>query len=168
MDTPNTENDAPKRGMKASKFLVCVDTKDESKIALRLACQKANARGSEVCMLHVISPADFQTLGSVADRMREERRQEGLQLLSDLAEEAYATYGIRPATSLREGAVGEEIIAAALEDPDVNIIALGIAEEASGRGKLTAWLASQLGSKLYVPLMMIPGNLTDQQLHALV
>lgn len=164
-------DDSQKRGrsgLKASKFMVCVDRKEESKIALRLACQKANARGSEVCMLHVISPADFQTLGAVADRMREERREEGLQLLSDLAEVAYATYGIRPATLLREGAVGEEIIAAVQDDHDVNIIALGIAEESSGRGKLTSWLASQLGSKLYVPLLMIPGNLTDQQLHALV
>ena len=153
---------------KATKFLVCVDDREESKIALRLACMKANARGSRVCMLHVTAPADFQTLGAIADRMREERKAEGQQLLSTLAEEAYATYGIRPDAVLREGSTGDEIIAAAFEDSDVNMIALGVAQHVAGRGKLAAWLASQLGSKLYVPLLMVPGNLTDQQLQSIV
>ncbi|NBO19456.1 MAG: universal stress protein [Proteobacteria bacterium] len=159
-----------KPSIKATKYLVCVDAREESKIALRLACMKANARGSEVCMLHVIQPADFQTLGAIADRMREERRQEGQELLSTLAEEAYGTYGIRPVSVLREGSIGDEIIAAAYEDAEVNMIALGIAQHNAngGRGKLAAWLASQLGSKLYVPLLMVPGNLTDQQLQTLV
>jgi nucleotide-binding universal stress UspA family protein len=93
---------------------------------------------------------------------------EGNQLLSTLAEEAFATYGIRPDTVLREGSAGDEIIAATFEDSDVNMIALGVAQQTAGRGKLTAWLASQLGSKLYVPLLMVPGNLTDQQLQSIV
>lgn len=157
-----------KTGIKATKYLVCVDAREESKIALRLACMKANARGSEVCMLHVVQPADFQTLGAIADRMREERKQEGQDLLAVLAEEAFATYGIRPAMVLREGSIGDEIIAASLEDAEVNMIALGIAQQSNSRGKLAAWLAGQLGSKLYVPLLMVPGNLTDQQLQTLV
>ncbi len=164
----SSQTQAKNPGFKATKFLVCIDDREESKIALRLACMKANARGSRVCMLHVIQPADFQTLGAIADRMREERKAEGQQLLSTLAEEAYATYGVRPDMVLREGSTGDEIIGAAFEDPDVNMIALGVAQVASGRGKLTAWLASQLGSKLYVPLLMVPGNLTDQQLQSLV
>lgn len=165
-----TQNTVSKpAGLKATKYLVCVDGREESKAALRLACMKANARGSEVCMLHVIQPADFQTLGAIADRMREERKAEGLELLAALAEEAYGTYGIRPASVLREGSVGDEIIAAAQEDASVNMLALGVAQaHATSRGKLAAWLASQLGSKLYVPLLMIPGNLTDQQLQTLV
>ena len=44
------------------------------------------ARGGAVDLLHVMPPADFQTLGSVADRMKEERRAEGEQLLTKLAE----------------------------------------------------------------------------------
>lgn len=150
------------------KYLVCVDGRPESRVALRLACMKANARGSGVSLLHVIPPADFQTLGAIADRMREERQNEGHQLLNTLAEEARNAYGIVPSIVLREGTAGEEIIAAAQEDPDVNMIVLGIAQQSTGRGKLATWLASQLGNKLFVPLMMVPGNLTDQQLQGLI
>ena len=154
--------------LERAKYLVGVDRHAESRVALRLACMKANARGSRVIVVHVVEPADFQTLGAIADRMREERKQEGQQLLSQLAEEAYATYGIKPQTILREGATGDEILETVLADIDVNMIVIGIAEHGTGRGKLAAWLASQLGSKLLVPLLMVPGNLTDQQLQSAI
>jgi nucleotide-binding universal stress UspA family protein len=153
---------------KGIKYLVCVDNREESRVALRLACMKARVRGHRVTLLYVIAPSDFQTLGTVAERMREERMQEGQNLLNALAQEAITTYGVTPNTLLREGVVGEEIVATVNADPDINMIAIGVAHHISGRGTLTAWLAAQLGNKLFVPLMMIPGNLTDQQLQGLI
>jgi nucleotide-binding universal stress UspA family protein len=153
---------------KGIKYLVCVDNREESHIALRLACMKSRMRGHRVMLLHVTAPADFQTLGNIAERMREERLQEGQALLNGLAEEALSTYGIRPDIVLKEGSAGDEIIATITEEPDISMIAIGVAQHNSGRGKLTAWLASQLGSKLFIPIMMIPGNLTDEQLQTLI
>lgn len=154
--------------LKSAKYLVCVDNREESKVALRLACKKAAIRGSSVAMLHVIAPADFQTLGVIADRMREERLDEAKKLMEKLADEAKEAYGVIPSQILREGPTGDEILTVALDDPDVNMIVIGIAHESSGRGKLAAWLAGQLGNKLFIPLMMVPGNLTDQQLQSLI
>lgn len=153
---------------KAPKYLVCVDSREECRAALKLVCLKAAARKGAVDMLHVTPPADFQTLGGIADRMREERKREGEDLLKTMADEAYAAYGIRPNPLLREGAIGEEIIAAALNDADVIMVVVGIASGNSGRGTLASWLAGQLGSKFPIPLLMVPGNLTDQQLQTLI
>lgn len=161
---PQTQNNP----LGNAKYLVCVDAREESKVGLRLACMKANARGSKVGILHVIPPADFQTLGAIADRMREERKREGEELLNTLADIAHATYGVRPSMHLREGQTGDEILAAAMEDTDINMLVIGVANQSSSRGKLTAWLAGQLGGKLLVPLLMVPGNLTDQQLLTLI
>ena len=159
---------AATKTVRAPKYLVCIDGREESRTALRLACMKARARGSAVGMLHVITPADFQTLGAIADRMREERHREGEQLLQKLADEAATRYGIAPTMVLREGQTGDEILTAVLEDPDINMIVIGVAQASNTRGKLAAWLASQLGGKLLIPLMMVPGNLTDQQLESLI
>jgi len=155
---------------KAPKYLVCVDNREECRAALKLVCLKAVARKAAVDMLHVTPPADFQTLGAIADRMKEERRREGEDLLKTLADEAYAAYGMRPTPLLREGAIGEEIIAAALADADVIMVVIGIAASmnSSGRGTLASWLAGQLGQKFPIPLLMVPGNLTDQQLQNLI
>lgn len=151
-----------------AKYLVCVDGREESRVALRLACMKARARGNAVGMLHIIAPADFQTLGAIAERMREERHAEGEELLNRLSDEATTAYGITPSLMLREGSAGDEILVTALENPDVNMIVIGVAQQSQGRGKLATWLAGQLGNKLLIPLLMVPGNLTDQQLQALI
>ena len=162
MDTPDNKI------FKAPKYLVCVDARDESKVALKLACMKAKERKGMVDMLHVISPADFQTMEAIAERMREERKQEGENLLKKLANEAIAEHGITPGMILREGVTGDEIVSAAMEDHDVIMLVMGIALQSNSRGKLMAWLSSQLGHKLLVPILMVPGNLTDQQLSCLV
>jgi len=150
------------------KYLVCVDKREESRVALRLAYMKAKARGHQVNILHVITPGDFQTIGTVAERMREEQQKEGQKLLDTLAENAMSVYGLQPTTLLREGTVGDEIVATLAEDPNINMLVIGVAHQSSGRGKVTAWIAGQLGNKIFVPVMMIPGNLTDQQLQGLI
>ena len=154
--------------LKSPKYLVCVDARIESRVALKLACMKAIERKGTVDILHVVSPADFQTLGAIADRMKEERRQEGEALLKQLADEASAEHGITPGMILREGITGDEIVAAAMDDHDIIMLVMGIALQSNSRGKLMAWLASQLGHKLLTPILMVPGNLTDQQLSSLV
>lgn len=154
---------------KPVKYLVGVDGREESKVALRLACMKARSRRGSVDIVHVIPPVDFQTLGGIADRMREERMAEGQQLLKRHADEAAAGYSVTPRLILCEGATGDEIISTAVKDPDIIMIVLGIATtHGNGRGTLASWLASQLGSKLPIPLLMVPGNLTDQQLESLI
>lgn len=152
---------------KTAKYCVCVDQREESLVAMRLACLKARASGGSVDLLHVVLPADFQTLGAIADRMREERKAEGLQLLQRLAMEANTAYGISPGLILREGAVGDEIIDTVTADPDISALVMGIAQQGGSQGRLSTWLTTQIGSKLLIPLMMIPSNLTDQQLQNL-
>lgn len=153
---------------RAAKYLVCVDHREESRVALRLACMKAKARNASIDLLHVINLGDFQTLGGVAERMREEQTAEAQGLLNSLAEDMRLTYGITPGIVLREGNIGDVILNVANEDALTIIIYLGIAQQSSSRGTLAAWLAGQLGSKLFIPLLMVPGNLTDQQLETLV
>lgn len=151
------------------KYLVCVDSRDESQVALKLACMKARVRSGQVDIIHVVPPADFQTLGAIAERMKEERMEEGRKLLNQAAAIALTNYGIKAATILREGATGDEIIACAMGNADVITVVLGIAShQPNVRGKLASWLAGQLGVKLFIPLLMVPGNLTDEQLQNII
>ena len=129
---------------------------------------RAKIRGSGVEMLHVIEPADFQSLSAVAERMKEEQQREAEALMQELAALAYRDSGILPGSIIRSGQVGEEIINATKENPDISMLVLGVAHESSGRGKLSNFLISQLGVKLLLPVLMVPGNLTDQQLAQLV
>ncbi len=158
----------PSPPFRPAKYLVCVSDTAEARVALKLACLKARGSAGLVEMLHVIPPADFQTLSSVADIIREEQRGEAEGFMSRIAEEANAVCGILPRMLIREGQIGEGILAALESDAEIDMLVLGAAENAKGKGTLIAWLAQQLGGKLQVPLLLVPGNLTDQQLLALV
>lgn len=151
------------------RYLVCVDGRKECRVALRMACMKAQARGGQITLLNVVPPADFQTLGSIADRMRIERLQEGETLLASLSDEAQGDFGITPTLLLLEGSAGEKIVETAMNDPNIVILVVGISQnQHSGVGKLSAWLIGQLNTTLFIPILMVPGNLTDQQLSNLV
>lgn len=153
---------------KPPKYLVCVDQHEESRSALKFACLRGVTRGAIVDIIHVIPPADFQTLGAIADRMSEERQQEGKAILQQHATIAQVNYGITPSLILRDGSAGDEILRTVEELGDVSVIVIGTAHHTKGRGKLAAWLAQQLGQKLFIPLLMVPGNLTDEQLQSLM
>lgn len=146
------------------KFLVCVDGRAESKVALRLACIKAAKRQGLVDILHVIEPAEAQSLFGVTEKMREERVEEAQLLLNELSHMAEEITLEPPTLLLREGPIGETIVQVAEEDEGVNMLVLGVATSSSSRGKLVAWLSTQLGDKLLMPIMLVPGNLTDQQI----
>lgn len=150
------------------KFLVCVDEHEESLAALKFACLKALTRGAIVDVIHILPPADFQTLGAIAERMSEDRKMEGEKLLKHLSDKAQQLYGIVPNLILREGSTGDEIIKTIEEMKDVSVLVVGTANHMRGRGRLASWLAQQLGQKLFIPLLMVPGNLTDDQLQALM
>lgn len=160
----NTTKEASNR-----RYLVCVDSRSECRVALRLACMKVLAKTGQITLLHVVSPVDFQTLGAIADRMRVERLREGEELLAKLSAEAQKSFGITPTLLLLEGSAGDKIIETIRNDPSIIILVLGITQQQhSGLGKLSAWLAGQLNSNLMVPILMVPGNLSDEQLATLV
>ena len=67
------------------KFLVCVDARPQSRVAVRYACWRAKNTGGSVSLLHVIEPPEFQHWAAVGDVMENERRADAEQFLNDLA-----------------------------------------------------------------------------------
>jgi nucleotide-binding universal stress UspA family protein len=149
-------------------FLVCISDQHESEVALRFACLRAQKRNAQVTLLHVIPPEDFQGLFAISDMMKQEREEEAQNLLNSMAELALQCSGIRPSIVLREGILGEEIVKTTLENGDIVAVVLGVQHDSPTAPKLLSWLTSKLGQELLTPIMVVPGNLTDAQIDALV
>lgn len=156
-----------KRARGTEKLLVCVADNEASRTALRLACLKAKKRGDSIDILTVIEPADFQSLRAVSEQIARERRDQAEKLLAAMADIAQKEAAIMPSLVLREGKIGEEIIAATMEDSDISMLVIGVYPESPTAMKLITWLSHRLGDSLLVPVLMVPGHLTDQQLEAL-
>lgn len=151
---------------KPSKYVVCVDNSDVSRMALRFACIKARKRHIRLDILHVIPPSDVHAMGAVSEMIAQEQRQQAEEMLQAMAEEAFALMGEHPSLSIRTGKPSDEIITHMLDDPDANMLVLGVTPGSKSGNRVISYLTSQAGEKLLVPMMLVPGNLTDQQMEA--
>ncbi len=152
------------------KYLVCVDGGPDSKVAVRFACLRAKNTGGRVALLHVITPAEFQHWKAVEEVMQNERREETQRLLQDLAAEVNDYAGIIPELFVREGDIGAQILALINEDSGINALVVGAAppsKREGSQGSLISWLAGELAGSLFIPLTIVPGNLTEEQMLSL-
>ena len=148
-------------------FLVVVDDTQEMAVALRFACRRASNTGGRVALLYVVEPSDFQHWMAVGDLMREEARNEGEQLLQRLAAKVNELTGHLPVLHVREGTRREELLKLIDEDPTVSILVLGASVEKRGPGPLVEALTGKFVGKLRVPVTIVPGNLSDDEIDSI-
>jgi nucleotide-binding universal stress UspA family protein len=147
-------------------FLVVVDQSPEMKVALRFACNRAKATNGRVAMLYVTEPADSEW-AAVGELMREERRQEAEARLQELAAQAQALSGMMPMLYVREGEAPAELLKLIDEEPSISVLVLAADIGPKGPGPLVASLAGKSISQLHVPLTIVPGSLTEDEIDAI-
>ena len=148
-------------------FLVVVDNSEEMRAALRFACRRARSTNGMVALLHVSQPAEFQHFAAIGDLMREEARDEAEQLLQRLATEVNNCSGHFPVLYTREGDPAEELVKLVDEEESISILVLAAGTGSKGPGPLVSAMSGKLVNKLRVPLTIVPGNLTDEEINAL-
>lgn len=145
-------------------FLVVVDESEEMSVALHFACRRARHSGGRVALLYVTSPADFQHWAAVGDLMRQEAREEGEQLLQKLAGEVQEWAGTYPILYIREGDVREELVNLIEAEPSISILVLAASTGSGGPGPIISYLLGKKAQQSRIPITIVPGNLTDEEL----
>ena len=148
-------------------FLCVVDSSEEVRVALRFAALRAKRSGGRVALLYVIEPGDFQHWMSVAEKMREERREEAEQVLQEHAAQVVAITGRTPIFHVREGEPRDAIVQLIEEEPAISILVLGAGTDKKGPGPLVSSIAGRFSGKFPVPITVVPGTLSDEQLDGL-
>jgi len=160
-DAPQTSGAVPEAGSSAGRvFLVVVDESPELKLAIRYACLRAKKTGGRVAMAHVTAPEDMQEWIGVSRLIKEESRQQAEALMQKMAAEVQKLSGAMPVLYFREGDRREEVMKLIDEEPSVSILVLGAATGPKGPGPLVQALTSKYVGKLRVPVTIVPGNLT--------
>lgn len=150
------------------KFLVIVDETAECDRAVYYAARRAARTGGRLLLFTVVSVGEVgqQWLG-VGDLMLEEAREEAEGRLDHYSARARNLAGIDPERVLREGAKADEILKFIDEDEDIGILVLAAATGKEGPGPLVSSLAGTSSANFPVPITIVPGGLTDEELDAL-
>ncbi|MDP6688895.1 MAG: universal stress protein [Alphaproteobacteria bacterium] len=146
------------------KFLCVVDDSPECRLALRFAFRRAARTGGGVILLYVIEPADFQHWMAVQNLMREEAREAAVEVLQTLADEVSQWSGIMPEIAIREGRKQDELLALLEDEPEIRLLVLGASAEKDGPGPLVTALAGPMSANMRVPVTVVPGNLSIEQI----
>jgi len=148
-------------------LLVVVDDSAEMTVALRYACRRARHAAGRVALLHVIERTEFQTWLGVGDLMAKEARTEAEQLMQRIAKQVGEQVGALPIIYLREGARSDELMRLIEEEPSISILVLGANTGPGGPGPLVSALTGKMVGKLRVPVTIVPGNLSDEDIDAI-
>jgi nucleotide-binding universal stress UspA family protein len=147
-------------------FLVVVDESEELQTALHYAARRAAHTGGRIALLHVIEPSELQHWISIENLAREESREEAEQLVQRLCEEIAPIAGTMPIVYIREGRRTDELLALIAEEPSISILVLAAGTGPEGPGPLITYLTGKLAARLRIPITIVPGGLTLEQLDA--
>ena len=146
------------------KFLVCVDTTDECKVALKFACMRAKNSGGSVLLLYVIEPKELQHFVGIEKIMVKEAKEEAKNVLAELAESAMKDFNLKVQTVTSNGKKYNQIVDLINKDKSISILVLGEAPDGMGSNDLINKFTAGLTRSINIPLTIVPGNLSIEDL----
>jgi len=149
------------------KFLVVVDNTPESRVALRYAARRAQHTDGIVTLLYVVLPADFQQWAGVERMMRDEALQEAERQLHEVAKTVNDILGAMPELIIREGRAADEIRSLVKDDRAISILVLAAGTSKEGPGPLVSLIAGPAANAYPIPVTVVPGNLTEDQIDSI-
>lgn len=148
------------------KFLVVLDDSRECLNAMRFAAMRASHTGGGVAILSIIPPDEFNHWIGVGDIMREEARERIEAHFEVFAKWMSDKQNVQPELVIREGDPVSEILAQIREDAEIGVLVLGAGTDKKGPGPLVTQLSRNSGS-LPIPITIVPGDLSKEQLEAI-
>lgn len=145
-------------------FLVVIDDSEELHQALYYACRRAARLDGRIALMYCIPPAEFQHWAGVGELMRDEARTEAENLLNNNAEYVNELTGTMPTVYLREGDPKVELIELINEEDEISMLILGANTNGENTGPLINYLTNKGAAVCRVPITIVPGNLSDENI----
>ena len=99
--------------------------------------------------------------------MREEARQDAEALLGQLSIRVAELYGQIPIIYVREGSTTDELLNLIDEEPSISVLVLGANTQGESPGPLVTYMTGKGAARMRVPITIVPGNLTEEQIDAI-
>jgi hypothetical protein len=149
-------------------YLIIADESEEFSAALYYALRLANLNNGHVSIAHIQDLQDFLHWGAVENMVRNDMRKESEQVLYRIARECNAYNNHIPSLYSREGKAVDVIQDILERDPRICALILAASTKSSGPGPLIKHFSGKAGASLKIPLMIIPGTLSKDDVENLL
>ena len=149
-------------------FLVVADDSKELHQALYYAARRAATAGGEIALFRCIEPVEGQLWGGVSEIMEAETEQASKVLLQELSDYCEKLGAPKPRTFVKRGILFEELFKLINNENSIRVLVLGVSTESGNPGPLVNYIIHNGSNECRVPITIVPGNLSDNQIDALV
>ncbi len=148
------------------KFMVVMDGTPEFLNALYFAALRAEKTGGGVVLLGISGP-EFQTWLGVGQAMREDTEEHMRAHFEVFRKWMEGKVNIEPELVIRHGDRTNEILEAIKADPEIGVLVLGAGTDRRGPGPMVKDLVSKRGGDMPVPVTIVPGKLSREEIAAI-
>ncbi|MCH8240137.1 MAG: VCBS repeat-containing protein [Proteobacteria bacterium] len=137
---------------------------------LAFAAGRAEHTGGGLALLYVVEPGDFQHWLGVEEIAREEgvSKAKAVFRLFRRRLKKLGFENMQPEEIIREGNKADTILALIEQDADIAVLVLGASKDPSGPGPLVSMLAAgKYTAEFPIPITIVPGTLSDEEIQAL-
>jgi nucleotide-binding universal stress UspA family protein len=149
------------------KYLIVIDGTEECDRAIYFAAKRAARVGAGLAMLTIMDDAEHHHWLGVGDIMKAEAEDAAKAMLEKAASRARMLAGIESEQIVRSGPPTEAIRTLINEDQDIIFLALAASTSTDGPGPLVSMVAGKSAGNFPIPVVIVPGDLTDEQIDAL-
>ncbi|PWG02439.1 universal stress protein [Sphingosinicella humi] len=147
-------------------YLVVMDETRESRAALRYAARRAARTGGGIELLALIPPQEFSQWGGVQAAMEEEAKLRAEAMVAQASGAIVEEAGLTPSITVRQGDSVKAVTQLLKEREDIAALVLGAAAEGAP-GPLVSHFSGAAAGSLPCPLVIVPGQLSDEALDRL-
>jgi nucleotide-binding universal stress UspA family protein len=98
--------------------------------------------------------------------MRQEEREQAEILLSIIAERIKTRWGLTPTVFIREGKRAKELLKLIDEEHNISVLVLATSTRSDDPGPLVTQLTGKNAGRLRVPITIVPGSLSQEEIEA--
>lgn len=149
------------------KYLIVIDDSEECDRAIYFAAKRCARISAGLVMLAVTEVEGFDQWLGVGDVMKQEAEEAAEAVLEKAAMRCRTISGIEAERVVRNGAKADTIKALINEDRDIIFLVLAAASGGDGPGPLVSVLAGKAAGSFPVPVVIVPGDLSDEEIDAL-
>jgi nucleotide-binding universal stress UspA family protein len=151
-----------------SVYLVVADETEEFSVALHYAAKLAQANGARTSILYVMDDEGFQHWGNVESRIRWEMRDAGEKVLLDAAQKIRDLGGGISSLHLAAGGRPQVVLDVINSDYNITKLILGGGTQSANPGPLVSYFTGKGLVSLRVPLTIVPGNISLENIDGLI
>ena len=153
--------------MKDERYiLVIADGSKEMEVALQYACARSKKTNRKIIVATFIEPIDVLTTQGVTEIMQNEAREEAEKNIKFASDVVKKSTGELPVINIREGEIIQELKNLINEEKNISVLVLGanVDEKEKNPGPIINSLVSKELSNFRIPIMIVPGNFSNEHI----